>query len=172
MAIYFVTGIAGTGKSSVTKELIKRGYEAHDTDEYSQWVRYDNGELDDGKSGIPYGTPEFYDTFGWKLEPKIVVDLKVNSGTKTLFLCGSPGNSRELTQMFDKVFTLEVDDETLKHRLATRTDNDYGKAEHELNDILGWKKTFSSDHEALGATVLDATKPVTEVVDAILSGLI
>lgn len=41
MSLIYITGPSGAGKSTVRNELIKRGYEAHDTDE-------------DGMSGAAY----------------------------------------------------------------------------------------------------------------------
>jgi thymidylate kinase len=172
MAIYFVTGIPGAGKSSVVRELVERGYAAQDTDSLSIWIRFDNGEPDNGQSGIPYGTPEWYRTFRWTLEAAVVSRLKKESGDTAVFLCGAPGNTRELAHLFDKVFCLAVDDETLEHRLMSRTGKDYGKAKHEHDDVLRWNKTFADDFRALGAVVIDAAEPLPRVVDAILAALI
>jgi adenylate kinase family enzyme len=38
-----ITGVSGTGKSAVTRELAARGYEAHDLDtsEWSHWIDRD-----------------------------------------------------------------------------------------------------------------------------------
>jgi dephospho-CoA kinase len=33
MALIFITGISGAGKSTIAKELSRRGYEVYDTDE-------------------------------------------------------------------------------------------------------------------------------------------
>ena len=40
MALIFITGVAGSGKSAVSKELVARGFEAYDTynDGITAWV--------------------------------------------------------------------------------------------------------------------------------------
>jgi tRNA uridine 5-carbamoylmethylation protein Kti12 len=45
MPLIYVTGPSGAGKSTVRNELIKRGYEAHDTDEDGMSAWYDNQRL-------------------------------------------------------------------------------------------------------------------------------
>ncbi|MFZ1074990.1 MAG: AAA family ATPase [Minisyncoccia bacterium] len=171
MAIYFVTGIPGAGKTSVQRELTRREYDAQGTDSLSIWIRRDNREPDNGQSGIQYGTPEWYRTFRWTLEAAVVSRLKKESDDTAVFLCGTPGNAREVAHLFDTVFCLAVDDETLEHRLMSRTGNDYGKAKHQHDDILRWNKTFANDFRALGAVVIDATEPLPKVVDAIVAAL-
>ena len=43
MTRVLITGMSGTGKSSVVQELISRGYEAYDLDapEWSEWIETD-----------------------------------------------------------------------------------------------------------------------------------
>ena len=40
MSLIFITGVAGSGKSAVCKELVARGFEAYDTDNdgMTAWV--------------------------------------------------------------------------------------------------------------------------------------
>jgi hypothetical protein len=43
MTRVLITGMSGTGKSSVVQELVSRGYEAYDLDslEWSEWIETD-----------------------------------------------------------------------------------------------------------------------------------
>ena len=40
MSLIYITGISGSGKSTVLRELAKQGYEAHGVDEegYADWI--------------------------------------------------------------------------------------------------------------------------------------
>lgn len=85
-----------------------------------------------------------------------------------MFLCGSVSNEVQVRDMFIQLVLLSVDEQTMRHRLATRTTNDFGKNPHELAGIVGWQKTIDEDYRRLGATIIDATRPVSVVVDDIL----
>jgi hypothetical protein len=62
-----------------------------------------------------------------------------------------------------------VDEETLRNRLLTRTSNAFGKHPAELAAALDYNEHVESTHRRLGATVIDGTRPLTEVADAILA---
>ena len=64
---------------------------------------------------------------------------------------------------------LTIDEHTLRHRLASRTSNDFGRAPEELAAILTWHKVGDADFARFGATIIDATLPLHEVVDKVLA---
>ena len=74
--------------------------------------------------------------------------------------------------MFTKVFTLVIDDATLKHRLLTRENNMFGKHPLELAQQLDWSKRTIQYARQRGTVVIDAGKPLAEVVDEIVKGTI
>lgn len=63
-----------------------------------------------------------------------------------------------------------VDDETLKHRITNRTENNFGQNPHEFALISDWQKTAEGDYRKFGATIVDATQPLEQVVDEIIRG--
>ena len=64
---------------------------------------------------------------------------------------------------------LAIDRQTLRRRLASRTTNDFGKSPNELRAILGWHEVGDDEYRRLGAAIVDATRPLDEVVDHVLS---
>jgi dephospho-CoA kinase len=136
MAFIYITGISGSGKSTVRSELIRRGYEAYGTDE-------------DGLAAF------YHHETGERIDHYI-------------FLCGVASNDEEVWGLFDKVIALTLDETTLRRRITERTNNDFGKVQHELDDILMWQKTAKEDYEKLGAIIVEATKSIKETVDLIL----
>lgn len=76
------------------------------------------------------------------------------------FLCGHAAGDAEIWHLFDRVFVLRVDEGTLRERLITRTSNSYGKAPHELEQILAAQATFAESYRGYGAHTLDCTRPV------------
>ena len=74
-----------------------------------------------------------------------------------------------LLDLFVTVFALSIDENTLKHRLETRTNNDWGKQPHELQwslEQLSYRQGF---YKKAGFMTIDAMQPVKTVVDAILN---
>jgi hypothetical protein len=67
------------------------------------------------------------------------------------------------------VFLLSIDEDTLRHRLLTRTAHDFGTKPHELELLLAWNEAIDQHYRSRGAIVIDATKPPPFVVDEILN---
>jgi thymidylate kinase len=85
-----------------------------------------------------------------------------------VFLCGSTANEGEVWSFFRLAIYLAIDSETLRHRLATRTSNDFGRSDYERDMVLGWHRVAEDDYRRYGATVVDGTRPLSEVVDEVL----
>jgi hypothetical protein len=83
-------------------------------------------------------------------------------------LCGSAENETDVRDLFDLIVGLVIDEATLRHRLATRTTNTFGQHPEELAAALKWNPRMRAIYESLGATIIDASKPATEVVDSVI----
>jgi thymidylate kinase len=70
--------------------------------------------------------------------------------------------------LIDRALYLDVDERTLRERLARRTNNDVGKDPSELAVILGWHGATADTCRRFGIEPVDATRPIDEVVDDIL----
>ena len=170
MSLIYVTGISGAGKSEVRKELQKRGYEAHGTDEDGLAAFY-NRSTDKVVITPPNATsrnPRWRLNHAWKVRRDKIEELATKAKDKPIFLCGVVENDNEVWDLFSNVVALVFDEETLKHRIQTRTANDFGQNPHEFEAILGWQKTAKDDYSKLGATIIDATHPIEQVVDSVL----
>lgn len=161
MSNYLIDGISGTGKTSVCEELKKRGYRAIEADDTF-------GFFGDPKTGLRTDAKH---QLNWNWE-KTKVDKYLNDKTSgPTFVCGGAMNQKDFTNYFTKTFTLYVDDVTLKHRLLNRTNNDFGKHPDDLARQLEWNKGTTEYAQRLGAVLIDATKPLNQVVDEILSNI-
>src|SRR3954462_4909253 len=152
---YLVEGLSGTGKSSVYDELIRRGYEAVSSDR--AWAY--NADPD---TGLPGGAAR-HDTFMWD-EQKAVSALE-SAEPEVLFVCGSSRNRDRFLPYFTKVFNLRIDEDTMRRRLAERTNNDFGKRPEEVELMLRLNR---SGERPAGAIDVDATRPLPQVVDKLL----
>jgi dephospho-CoA kinase len=168
--LVLVTGISGSGKSAVCDELKRRGFDAHDTDSEGNavWVRRATGEVNATPAAPPVRSPEWLAAHEWRVVVDTVEALAERAGDQAVFLCGSTANEEEVWHLFSRVIYLSIDTETLRRRVASRTTNDFGKAEHELAAILAWHSAGEDAYRRFGAVIVDATRPLAQVVDDVL----
>jgi dephospho-CoA kinase len=157
-----VTGMSGTGKSTVIGELAARGYKAvdADTDEYSEWV-----EVVGDTSGL--GSPA-WGARDWMWREDRVQALLSTEDADGLFVSGCAANMRTFLPQFDHIVLLSAPADVLVERLRTRTSNTYGKDPDEVARTLELVETVepllrrAADHE------IDTSAPLAEVVAALL----
>lgn len=158
---YLVEGVSGTGKTSVCRELVRRGYAAV------------NGDTDLAYQGDPE-TGEATDTAQhenhiWDVGR--VRELVADHHDPVTFFCGGSRNFRKFIDLFDGVFVLDVDIDTLQQRLDRRPPDEWGGQPAQRDLILRLHAT-REDIPSTGV-VVDATRPLGDVVDEIvcLAGL-
>src|SRR5690348_17482267 len=110
-----LTGMSGTGKSSVVRELAARGFKAVDTDD--GWSE----PLPDGRQR-------------WREDA--IEALLATEDTDVLFVAGCEENQARFHAQFDHIILLSAPLEVLMGRLAGRTSDPYGKAPDELSRIV------------------------------------
>jgi|GEM_PF-314546 len=171
MALVYITGISGSGKTTVRNELRRRGYIAYGTDEDDLAHFYNNetGERIRHHVTAEDRTQEWRAQHTWKVERAAIERLREEAQDTPVFLCGVVANDTgDFWDLFDIVFALNINEETLRHRITTRTNNDHGKNPHEFEGLLNWQKTAQEDYERLGAVLVDAMQPLNMVVDEIV----
>jgi dephospho-CoA kinase len=163
---YLITGVAGTGKSSVAKELQKRGLAAYDADAgFSYYANKETGE----KAVRPANpTLEWYDCHHRIFNENVLNNLFKKHRGETLFICSITANQAKFYGDFDKIFLLSAPDETIVERLQTRTNNHFGKHPLELERVITRHQEFDDELKAVGAIVIDSTRPIEAVVKEIL----
>lgn len=170
MKIY-ITGTSGTGKTTIARALAAKGIATIDTDEICYWQNKETGERVEffpigEQSGMPpEEVAKRHATHNWICdtgEPKRFLDAHPNA-----VAVGGASNHQESLHLFDKLFALNANPETITKRIRERTDNDFGKHPEELKLILGWAENYVSHMKARGATILDADRPLEEIVEQI-----
>ena len=157
MRNYLVEGVSGTGKTSVCRELRRRGFHAI------------NGDTDlayqgDPTTGEPTDGPPSHWRHLWHVDR--VGELVADRGEPLTFFCGGSRNFAQFQHLFDGVFVLEVDVDTLHQRLDQRPDDEFGAQPSERALILRLHRTGEDSPE--DAIPIDATAPLAHVVDEIL----
>lgn len=166
---YLITGVAGTGKSSLAKELRRRGYAAYDTEEgFSYYVDKSTGE----RCAYPAEpTPQWYESHERVFDEKILMNLFKKHADEPLFIASITANQAKYYNDFDKIFLLTAPDNIVTHRLGTRTNNYFGRHPLDLQRVIGRHQQFDDELKALGAVPIDSTKPIETVADEIISQL-
>jgi len=164
---YLIEGGSGTGKTSVATELQRRGYHVVHGDRVLAYP----GDPRTGKRLDPLvvarhrADPDFVSRHHvWDVD--LVKALAADGTHPVTFFCGGSRNVRRFLGLFDAVFVLEVDFETLNRRLDGRTD-EWGSEPAERALILRQHATRENlPPDAIG---IDATRPVARVVEDILA---
>jgi len=95
-----------------------------------------------------------------------VKSLVANQDHAVTFFCGGSRNFSRFIDLFDGVFVLEVDLDTLKRRLDERPDDEWGGKQSERDLIVRLHQT--KEDTPKDGIVIDATKPPARVVDEII----
>jgi broad-specificity NMP kinase len=165
---YLITGFPGTGKSAVSNELERRGYKSYNTDDIPEFSHFIDRKT---KRHInkPANAPSNWNiNHDWVWKPEKINEALNQNGD--VFICAITPAQVNYYGQFDKIFVLTLDEMTMKHRIATRTTNDYGKNPEELEHILrNYKKFGDGLAKSQNAILIDATQPLKEVVDDILN---
>lgn len=158
---YLVEGVSGTGKTSVCHELRRRGYAALNGD---RDLRLHPDRIA-GERCTVIASPEARHACNlWDVDQ--VRRLAADQDDEVTFFCGGSRNFAAFIDVFDNVFVLDVDADTLNQRLDSRPDDEWGKSPSEREFILRLRAT-KEDLPATGI-VIDATRPLVRVVDDIL----
>lgn len=156
MRNYLIEGVSGTGKTSVCDELQRRGYHAIHGD---RELAYQG----DPETGEPTDT-ETHENHIWPVDT--VTSLVADQREALTFFCGGSRNFDTFIDLFDGVFVLEVDLDTLHRRLAERPEGEWGGRQAEREVIARLHRTREDIPK--DGVVIDATAPVARVVDEIV----
>jgi dephospho-CoA kinase len=168
MSLIYITGVPGSGKTTVQKELERQAFEAYDIDQ----PRF--GGPTNLVTGEPASIPPleerssvWFKQHEWRVSRTAVEELKRQSEARMVYLCGTATTEHLIWDLFDKVLYLQVDEATLRTRLANRAGNDFGKSEEEVSMILERFREAQEKLKGLGVIMIDATKSLGETVDQI-----
>ena len=141
MARVLVTGMSGTGKSTVLAELSRRGHRTVDTD-YDGWV-------------LPGGT--------WDRQR---MD-RLLAAERDLVVSGTVEDQGRFYDRFEHVVLISAPLDVLIERVAGRTNNPYGRTAAQRAEIAGYVRTVEPLLRRGATLELDGQRPVSELADII-----
>jgi hypothetical protein len=92
--------------------------------------------------------------------------LVADDSEPVTFFCGGSRNFSTFIDLFDGVFVLDIDLDTLQRRLDQRPPDEWGSKPSERDLIVRLHRTREDIPDS--GVVIDATRPLSEVVDEIL----
>ncbi|GAC1640764.1 MAG: nucleoside kinase [Herpetosiphon sp.] len=164
---YLIAGVSGTGKTSVCTELQRRGYHAIHGD---RALAYQG----DPETGIPTDGHPHEQSATFRSEHHIwhvakVQALVANKDEAVTFFCGGSRNYSKFIDVFDGLFILEADLNTVNRRIDERVaadPTDWGGKQTEREVTVQLYQTKEGIPK--NGIVIDATAPLAHVVDEII----
>jgi len=141
-----LTGMSATGKSSVVRELRRRGFSAYDAD--------DDGYTEPDRDGV------------WRWDADKVSRLLSRSADDPLFFAGC---SEEQAQFdWDLRILLTAPEAVILERLRTRATNEFGKSAGERERVLKDVREVEPLLRRSADVVIETTEPLARVVDELV----
>lgn len=162
-----ITGVAGTGKSTIAKALNQRGIIAIDFSDHPE-LRYWRDRVT--KEKVDYAATN---DSTWFDRNESVCDIEklqeVLNQHKNLVITGVATGTEHL-HLFDKVLLLQCSPETFIKRMETK-DRVFGKTKAEQDHVVEWQKTLDPLLLSHGAIPINTEESLESVLDKITAEL-
>lgn len=161
-----LTGMSGTGKSTLVRALAARGYKAVDADDdaWSHWI--------DVRTGLPASPPapgEFgWDALDWVWREDRIRRLLSTEDAGVLFLAGTAANQGKFHPQFDHIILLSAPAKVILARLASRTNNPYGATPRTRARVLEHLRTVEPRLRRAAGHEIDTRASLEEVAARVL----
>jgi len=160
-----ITGSPGSGKTTIADALSTAGFNSYDGEAVDGLIR-----LEIATTGEPADWPEGHvdwDYYAWNIQADVLTKLLASK--EAIFVAMSTSNLSEFKPYFDKVIVLSVNNEALGRRLRARTTHEFGQTETNIQRWVDRNRSVTEKHAQEGGVVLDSSKPISEVIQDILS---
>lgn len=163
-----ITGVAGSGKSSVCKGLASRGYTTFSIEDAKglfTMINKKTGKVFDNYDNDDIESVKQHD---WICNKDKLQGLVRDNAKSVVFYCGTASNLDELLHLFDIIILLKVSPDVLRKRLSERTSNEFGRTVEIQDWILSWKDWWEDHMREKGVITVDADRDLKEVTTDVL----
>lgn len=167
---YYITGIAGTGKSTIASKLRKDNIAVYDIDAIEGLCHWRHKETKEKARYFTGVGKDWIDAHEWICDIEMLNNILKQHLNTDVVIVGIASNQENFLKLFDKVFLLYCSEETFIHRLNTRNEgNNFAKDKSEQEQILSWYKDFQDRMIKLSAIAINTDRPLEEIVAEIRS---
>ncbi|HKV00254.1 MAG TPA: AAA family ATPase [Vineibacter sp.] len=148
-----ITGMSGTGKTTIVRDLSSRGYTAVDLDgdAYSMWVTA-APDPDDPDNEVKPGQD-------WVWREDRVHELLSRHDDGPLFVSGCASNMTRFVARFDLIVLLSAPDAVIVARLGSRQGSGYGQSPEEVARVLRLRQTVEPHLRQIADLEIDTSDP-------------
>jgi broad-specificity NMP kinase len=165
---YLIEGVSGAGKTTVAEALQRRGYHViHGDRQFAYYGDRHTGEPLDWPAQLSEADRIAWGNAHWIWPVDKVKSLIADHNHPMTFFCGGSRNFEHFIDLFDEVFVLDLDVDTLTRRLIARPEDEFGGKPAEREEVI--RLHANKRYTPKVAISIDATAPVERVVDDILS---
>ncbi len=163
----YITGISGTGKTTIAEELEKKGFHTIGIDETSNLCSWTNKETQEKvERGVEINR-EFTSKHNWICDIEYLKKL-LDKDIDLVFVVGVASNQDNFLDLFDKILILQCKPETFIKRIKNRSNNVFGKDKTVREHILEWYEDFENKMLQKGAISIDVEQPIDTVIKEVL----
>lgn len=165
MAAFLITGNPGSGKTTLARELVRRGLQAIDPDEDRE-LSYWEDTAGHRVSGPSSPDQAWLDSHRW-VWSRSVMERVLAHYRDAVFVCGIARNQDAQLDLFQRTFLLRIDEQTQQDRLDAydRANPHSHRSEAGRHEIHDGRAAFEAHMLSLGAVALDGTAATAAVAD-------
>ncbi len=164
-----ITGIAGTGKSTIIKALTEKGIAAVDLHDIPGLFFWQDKKTKEKVEYTPVHSKEWFDTVDRICDLNKLKEILGQYEDVVVAGTTSGSNQKDFWSLFNKVILLQSDPQTLVHRMQTRENKSgYGKTKAEQEDNIEWQKEYDQLLLSQGAIPVNTEGNLGDVVDRII----
>lgn len=162
-----ITGVAGTGKSTISKELQKRGINSIDFSDIPDLCSWrDKITKQEVKYSLPVEDGKWFDSNERICNLNKLKDIL--DKYEDIIITGiASGNQTEYLKFFDKVLLLQCSPETFINRMKSRIPI-FGKTDAERNFVVDWQKELDPILLSYGAVPINTEGTIDSVMGKII----
>ncbi len=164
-----LTGVAGTGKSTIAKALTEKGISAIDLHDVPGLFYWQDKVTKERVEYKPVNDKAWFKTVDRVCDMDKLKELFAEHGDIVVAGTTGSGNQKEFLSFFDKIILLQADSESLVYRMQTRTNKSgYGKTKAEQDDNVEWQKEYDPLLLSYGAIPFSTKGDLDGVVNRII----